>query len=82
MADGEGTGMAGCIGGGIVLGDCAVVLLAALAGGVIALGLFAAVNPIITTTVLVLLAAGGIRAWQLRRRHRSDAEGDEPPTDR
>lgn len=82
MAGGDGTGMAGCIGGGVVLGGCAVALLAALVGGVVALGLFAAVNPIITTTVLVLLAAGGFRAWQLRRRHRNDADRNEPPAER
>lgn len=62
--------MAGCLGGAVVLGGCAVVLVAALVGGVVALALFVTVNPIITTTIVLVIAVGLFRAWQLQRRRR------------
>lgn len=66
----NGAGMAGCLGGAVVLGGCAVVLVAALVGGVVALALFVTVNPIITTTIVLVIAVGLFRAWQLQRRRR------------
>lgn len=74
-------GMAGCFGGTIALGGCAVVLLAGLIGGGVALVLFAAVNPIITSTIVILIALGGFRAWQLKRRHQRETAEAEPPAD-